>query len=105
MVNVVAPFKIVRVKNNTSDWFDGEIAEKIHTRDKLSKRFKLTKLYVDEEISKEAQKVVQNLIWKKKKAYFEEKLKENRKSPKKLWKTLKNLGLSDKRSPSTNICL
>ena len=62
MVNVVAPFKIVRVKNNTSDWFDGEIAEKIHTRDKLSKRFKLTKLYVDEEISKEAQKVVQNLI-------------------------------------------
>ena len=105
MVNVVAPFKIVRVKNNTSDWFDGEIAEKIHTRDKLSKRFKLTKLYVDEEISKEAQKVVQNLIWKKKKAYFEEKLKENRKSPKKLWKTLKNLGLLDKRSPSTNICL
>ena len=105
MVNVVAPFKIVRVKNNTSDWFDGEIAEKIHTRDKLSKRFKLTKLYVDEEISKEAQKVVQNLIWKKKKAYFEEKLKENRKSPKKLWKTLKNLGLSDKKSPSTNICL
>ena len=40
-----------------------------------------------------------------KKAYFEEKLKENTKNPKKLWKTLKRLGLPDKRSPSTNICL
>ena len=31
--------------------------------------------------------------------------KENTKSPKKLWKTLKQLGLSDTRSPSTNTCL
>ena len=42
---------------------------------------------------------------KRKKAYFEEKLKENTKIPKKLWKTLKQLGLPDKRSPSTNIWL
>ena len=32
VVNAVAPFKTVRVKNNTSEWFDGEITEKIHTR-------------------------------------------------------------------------
>ena len=74
-------------------------------RDKLYKRFKLTKLHVDEEIYKEARNVVQNLIRRKKKAYFENKLKENTKNPKKLWKTLKQLGLPDKRSPSTNICL
>ena len=82
LVNAVAPFKTVRVKNNTSEWFDGEIADRIHTRDKLYKRFKLTKLHVDEEIYKEARNVVQNLIRKKKKAYFEEKLKENTKNRK-----------------------
>ena len=73
-------------------------------RDKLYKRFKLTKLHVDEEIYKEARNVVLNLIWRKEKPYFEKKIKENVKNPKKPWKTLKQLGLSDKRSPFTNIC-
>ena len=41
VVNAVAPFKTVRVKNNTSEWFDGGIEDKIHARDKLYKRFKL----------------------------------------------------------------
>ena len=61
-VNAVAPFKTVRVKNNTS-----EIADKIHTCDKLYRRLKLAKLNVDDEIYKEARNVVQNLIRKKKK--------------------------------------
>ena len=51
------------------------------------------------------QETVQNLIRKKKKSYFEEKLKENTKNPEKLWKTLKQLGLPDKRSIFTNICI
>ena len=97
MVNAVAPFTTVRVKKNTGEWFDGEIADKIHTRDKLYKRFKLTKLHVDEEIYSEARNVFQNLIRRKKKAYFEEKLKKNTKNSKKPPK--------NKRSPSTNICL
>ena len=50
MVNAVATFKTVRIKTNTSEWFDGEIAEKINTRDKLYERFKLRKLYFHEEI-------------------------------------------------------
>ena len=53
VVNVVAHFKTVRVKNNISESFDGEIADKIHTREKLYKKFKLTKLHVDEEIYRE----------------------------------------------------
>ena len=105
VVNTVAPFEAVRVKNNTSEWFDGEITDKIYTREKLYKRFKLKKLHVDEEIYREARYIIKNLIRKKKKAYFEEKLKENTQNPKKLWKTLKQLGLPDKRFPSTNICL
>ena len=82
VVNAVAPFKTVRVKSNTTEWFDGEIVDKIYTREKLYKRFKLIKLRVDEEIYREARNVVQNLIRKKKKAYLEEKLKENTKNPK-----------------------
>ena len=35
VMNAIAPFKTVKVKNNASEWFDGEIAERIHTRDKL----------------------------------------------------------------------
>ena len=90
VVNAVVPFKTVSVKNNTSEWFDGRVSNKIHTRDKLYKRFKLTKLHVDEKIYEEAQNIVQNLIRKKKKAYFEEKLKENTHTQKKFfWKTLK----------------
>ena len=65
----------------------------------------MTKLHVDEEIYKEAQSTVQNLIRKKKKAYFEEKLKENTANPKKLWKTLKQLGLPEISLPCTDVCL
>ena len=87
VVNAVATFKTIRVKNKISEWFDGDIADKKHTRDKLYKRFKLTKLHVDEEIYREARNVVQNLIRKKKKAYFEEKLKESTKNSNKKQKT------------------
>ena len=72
-------------KNNTSGQFDGEIADKVHTRDKIYKRFKLTKLHVDEEIYNEAQNSPK-FNSKKEKAYLEEKLKGNTKNPKKLWK-------------------
>ena len=58
-------------------------------------KFKLTKLHVDEDLYREARNAVQNLIWKKKKAYFEEKLKANTANPKKLWETLKELGLQN----------
>ena len=46
------------------------------------------------------QNVVKNLIWKKKQVYFGEKLKENITNLEKLWTTLKQLGLPEKRSPS-----
>ena len=39
IVNKVAPTKTIRVKNNTNNQFDGEIAEKITARDKLFRKF------------------------------------------------------------------
>ena len=66
VINVVAPIKTVRIKNNTREWFDGEIGEEIYKRDKLHKKFKLTKLHVDEDLYKEARNAVQNYIGKRK---------------------------------------
>ena len=54
---------------------------------------------------KETCNTVQNLIRKRKKAYFEEKLKENTANPKRLRKTLKQLGLPEKRLPCTDVCI
>ena len=91
VVNAIVPFMTVRVKKNTNEWFDGEIVDKIHTRGKLYKRFKLTKLHVDKEIYKVARNVIQILIRRKKKAYFENKLKENTKNPQKTLENIKTI--------------
>ena len=39
VVNKVVPTKTIRIKNNTNEWLDGDIAEKITTWDKLFRKF------------------------------------------------------------------
>ena len=70
VINNLAPYKIVRVKNQSNEWFDGELAEQISNRDKLFKKFKKSKLHIDELIYKEAKNTVQRLIKEKKKKIF-----------------------------------
>ena len=48
VVNKVAPTNTMIISNSTNEWFDGEIAEKIAVRDKLFRKFKKSKLSVDE---------------------------------------------------------
>ena len=107
IINTIAPIKKKKVKNNSQDWFDGEVAEKIAIRDKLFKKFKKSKLHVDKDLYREARNNVENIIKSKKKNYFEDKLKENTAKPKELWKTLNGLGLPKKGSQSgaANVCL
>ena len=57
VIDQVAPIKEARIKCNSQDWFDGEIAEKISERDRLFKKFKKTKLQIDLDLWKEAKKV------------------------------------------------
>ena len=72
VVNKVTPTKtIIRVKNNTNEWFDGMIADKIAARDKLFRKFKKSKLSVDEILNKEARNIVQALIKDKKENFCE----------------------------------
>ena len=105
VLNNLAPYKTIRVKNQSNEWFDGELAEQISNRDKLFKKFKKSKLLIHELIYKEAKNTVQCLIKEKKKNFFSKKLEEKIGKPKELWKNLKKLGLPKPKTPSSNICL
>ena len=82
VVNEIAPSKEIRIKNNTQEWFDGEIAELIMLVKKLLK-FKKSKLHIDEEKYKEIKYQVQTLIRKMKELY-ETNLRQKMNKPKEL---------------------
>ena len=96
VIDKVAPVKNKRTKRNSQEWLDREISEKLIIWEKLSKKYKKTRLHVDKEIYKRARYSVQNLTAKKKKEFFENKLKERMGKPKDLWKAIKSLGLPNK---------
>ena len=66
VIDEIAPFKDLRIKNNTQDWFDGEVAEAIKLRKRRLKIFKSTKLHIDEELYKESKYLAVKLIKKEK---------------------------------------
>ena len=63
---------------------------------KCLKKFKASRLNIDEQLYKEAKINVQKLIKNKKRDFYQEKLRENVGKPKELWKALKSLGLPSK---------
>ena len=105
VINALAPLKETRIKTNSQDWFDNEVSEKINLRNKLLKKFKASKLSTDEKLFKKTRQEVHNLIKNKKRNFYQNKLKENIGKPKELWKTLKSLGLSNRGSSLSKICL
>ena len=62
----LSSFKTKRVKGNSQEWFDGEVLESIALRDKLFKKFKRSKLNVDQEIYNKARNTSHRLILQKK---------------------------------------
>ena len=72
VINKVSPVKERRVKQNSQEWFDGEIADEIKNRDKLFKKFKKSKFHIEKEFYK-----VRNMIFNKKRLFFEKKLSES----------------------------
>ena len=105
VINNLAPYKTIRVKNQSNEWFDGELAEQIFNRDKLFNKFKKNQLHINELIYEEAKNTVQRLIKKKKKKIFSKKLEENIDEPKELRKNLKKLGLPKTETPPTRVLL
>ena len=45
VLNNLATYKTIRLKNRSNEWFYGELAEQISNRDKLFKKFKKSKLH------------------------------------------------------------
>ena len=75
VIDKVAPIKERRVKQNSQEWFDGEIADEIKNRDKLFKKFKKSKLHIDKYICKAARYKVRKMIFNKERSFFEKKIK------------------------------
>ena len=59
---------MIAFKENTQNWFDGEVLEKLRSRDK-------TRLHINKELCKKAKYDAQKLIAAKKPAFFDEKMK------------------------------
>ena len=88
------------MKQNSQEWFDGKVAEKISVRNKLFKTLKKSKLHIGKEIYKIGRYEVQKLISYKKKKFFENRQNDFIGKPRELWKALKSLGLPSK----TSVC-
>ena len=80
VIDNVVPCKITRVKGNTQNWSDGEVLEKLRSRDK--------------QLYKKAKYDAQKLIAAKKQAFFDEKLSEIVGKQTELWNTLKSLSMA-----------
>ena len=72
LIDKVAPIK---VKKNSQEWFDGEIANEIKNRDKLFKKFKKSKLHIDKDIYNATRHKVRKMTFDKKRLFFEKKKK------------------------------
>ncbi|MGY8822307.1 MAG: reverse transcriptase domain-containing protein, partial [Pseudomonadales bacterium] len=106
IIDKIAPIRESRLKGSTQAWFDGEIRDKIALRDRLFKKFKKNNLQINHDIYREARIKTKKAICGKKVNFFEDKLKQNIGKHKELWKTLKDLGLPNKKSSgSTKVCL
>ena len=61
----IAPCKTKRVKGNSKEWFDSVVSEGINNRDKLFKKFKKSRLPLDQENYKKAHYEVNKVIAEK----------------------------------------
>ena len=77
VIDRVAPIKGKRVRQNSQEWFDGEIADEIKNHDKLFKKFKKSKLHIDKDIYNAARFKIRKMIFNKKRLFFEKKNKVN----------------------------
>ena len=66
VIDQVVPIIERQVKQNSQEWFDGEIVAEIKNRDKLFKKFKKSKLHIDKDIYNVARYKVRKIVFNKK---------------------------------------
>ena len=62
VIDKLAPFKTKPIKDNSQEWFDGEVLESIALRDQLFKKFKRSKLNLEKEVYNKARNKSHRLI-------------------------------------------
>ena len=70
VIDNAAPCETKRVKEHTQNWFDGEVLEKLRSRDKAFKALEKTRLHIDKELCKKTKYDAQNLIATKNKHFL-----------------------------------
>ena len=80
-----------RVKGNVKKWFNGEVSEKINSRDKLFQKIKKCRLYVDKELFNKAKYEALKLTGTKKQVMISQVLVSQRS-----WKSFEYLGMPNK---------
>ena len=104
-IDSYCPSKRVRIKGNTKPWFDSEVISLVNKRNSCYKKCKVSKLETDKDLLREAKRILKATIQRKKGTFFQDKMQENSKNSKELWKTLKSLGLNSKKTGQSKICL
>ena len=74
VIDEITPCKTKRVKDNSKEWFDSVVSEGIYNKDKLFKKFKKSRLSLEQENYKKGRYEVKKLIAEKKR---ETTLKQN----------------------------
>ena len=102
-LNSIAPYKEIKIKQNSEPWMTSEILDNIRKRDQYLTSYKKTgskHLYLD---YCKLRNLVQRNVKKAKEEYVANKIEENKNAPKKLWEQLKTLGYSSKQK--NNACV
>ena len=76
VIDSVAACNGKRVKGNTENYFDGEVLEKLRSRDKFFKALKKKRLHINKELYEKVKHNAQKLIAARKQAFFEENFKK-----------------------------
>ena len=105
VIDSYCPSKRVRIKGNTKSCFDSEVISLVNERDSCYKKCKVSKLETDKDLLREAKRILKAKIQRKKGTFFQDKIQENSKNSKELWKALKSLGLNSKKTGQSKICL
>ena len=100
IIDKIAPVREMRIKTNLQEWFDKEIQEHIALRDKMLAKFKKSRKECDGQNYKKARNRTQTMIKRKKKNFVVDKFNQSIGKPRKLWKSLKSLGLPSKQKSS-----
>ena len=96
IIDKVAPYKEVRVKQRKKPWLSSEIVNLIRQRDKYLRKFRRSKDQSDYKLFVYHRNQVKYKKEKAKSQYCVHAVNENQNRPKKLWQILKEIGASSK---------